>query len=130
VDEETFFTDPRTGGTVVSTALAELTRIQKARYPHDSWNIYAAQASDGDNSGSDTHLAVEMLENDILPVVQYFAYIEVAASMARIRGESDLWRGYDPLSRREPRLAMRRVSELREIFPVFRDLFGRKTATV
>jgi uncharacterized sporulation protein YeaH/YhbH (DUF444 family) len=130
VDEETFFTDPRTGGTVVSTALAELVRIQKARYPHDSWNIYAAQASDGDNSGSDTHLAVEMLETDILPVVQYFAYIEVAASMARIRGESDLWRGYDPLSRREARLAMRRVSELREIFPVFRDLFGRKTATV
>ena len=66
VDEQTFFTDPRTGGTVVSTALAEFTRIQKARYPQDSWNIYAAQASDGDNSGSDTHQAVALLENTIL----------------------------------------------------------------
>ncbi len=129
VDEQTFFTDPRTGGTVVSTALAEFARIQRARYPHDSWNIYAAQASDGDNSGSDTLKAVTMLENDILPMVQHFAYIEVAHSAAQIRGETDLWRGYDPLSRREPRLAMRRVSDPRDIFPVFRDLFGRKAPT-
>jgi uncharacterized protein len=126
VDEQTFFTDPRSGGTVVSTALAECSRIQRARYPQDSWNIYAAQASDGDNSSSDTGLAVNMLENDVLPVMQHFAYIEVAASAAQIRGETDLWRGYAPLAQREPRLAMRQVSEAREIFPVFRELFARK----
>ena len=129
VDEEAFFTDPRTGGTVVSTALAELLRVQKARYPHDSWNIYAAQASDGDNSGSDTQRAVAMLENDILPIVQHFAYIEVSASAILSRHETDLWRGYDPLSKRDATLAMRRVSDRKEIFPVFRDLFGRKAAT-
>ena len=128
VDEQTFFTDPRTGGTVVSTALAEFARIQRERYPHDSWNIYAAQASDGDNSGGDTGRAVAMLENDLLPLVQHFAYIEVSQSGARIRGETDLWRGYAPLSGREPKLAMRRVSEAKDIFPVFRDLFGRKAA--
>ncbi len=33
VDEQTFFTDPRTGSTVVSTALVEMLRIQRARYP-------------------------------------------------------------------------------------------------
>jgi uncharacterized sporulation protein YeaH/YhbH (DUF444 family) len=128
VDEQTFFTDPRTGGTVVSTALAEFARIQRTRYPQDSWNIYAAQASDGDNSSSDTQQAVALLESGILPIVQHFAYIEVAASAARIRNESDLWRGYAPLSQRMPRLAMRRVAEQRDIFPVFRDLFGRKAA--
>ena len=128
VDEQTFFTDPRTGGTVVSTALAEFARIQRERYPHDSWNIYAAQASDGDNSGGDTNRAVAMLENDMLPLVQHFAYIEVSQSGARIRGETDLWRGYAPLSGRAPKLAMRRVSEAKDIFPVFRDLFGRKAA--
>jgi uncharacterized sporulation protein YeaH/YhbH (DUF444 family) len=129
VDEQTFFSDTRTGGTVVSTAFAEFIRIQHARYPQDSWNIYAAQASDGDNSSSDTRAAVTMLEDDILPVVQHFAYIEVADSEAQVRNESDLWRGYDPLSRRDPRLAMRRVSEARDIFPVFRELFARKAAT-
>jgi uncharacterized sporulation protein YeaH/YhbH (DUF444 family) len=125
VDEQTFFSDPRTGGTVVSTALAEFMRIQRARYPQDSWNIYAAQASDGDNSGSDTQKSVAMLENDILPLVQYFAYIEVG-TMAVIRGETELWRGYNPLSQRDGRLAMSRVSDRRDIFSVFRQLFQRK----
>ncbi len=128
VDEQTFFTDPRSGGTVVSTALAELIRIQKARYPRDSWNIYAAQASDGDSSRDDTQKAVTMLETDILPIVQHFAYIEVASSGAVIRGPTDLWGGYEPLSQRATRLAMRRVADKGEIFPVFRDLFGRKAA--
>jgi uncharacterized sporulation protein YeaH/YhbH (DUF444 family) len=125
VDEETFFSDPRTGGTVVSTALTEFMRIQRARYPEDSWNIYAAQASDGDNSGSDTQKSVAMLENDILQLVQYFAYIEVG-TMAVIRGETELWRGYHPLSQRNARLAMSRVSDRRDIFSVFRQLFARK----
>lgn len=128
VDEQAFFTDTRSGGTVVSTALAELIRIQKARYPRDSWNIYAAQASDGDSSRDDTQKAVAMLETDILPIVQHFAYIEVAASGAVIRGPTDLWGGYEPLSQRATRLAMRRVADKGEIFPVFRDLFGRKAA--
>jgi uncharacterized sporulation protein YeaH/YhbH (DUF444 family) len=126
VDEQTFFTDPRTGGTVVSTALAEFSRIQRTRYPQDSWNIYGAQVSDGYNSSRDSQQTVAMLENDILPVVQYFAYIEVAA--AGIRGETELWRAYDPLSRRTLRLAMSRVSSRRDIFPVFRHLFERKVA--
>jgi len=126
VTEDVFFTDPRTGGTVVSTALAELVRIQRDRYSAESWNIYAAQASDGDNSGSDTTRAVAMLETEILPVVQHFAYIEVSMSAAIIRGETDLWRGYAPLAQRAPKLAMRRVAERRDIFPVFRDLFARK----
>jgi uncharacterized sporulation protein YeaH/YhbH (DUF444 family) len=129
VDEQTFFTDPRTGGTVVSTALAELVRIQRDRYPKDSWNIYAAQASDGDNYSTDTQRALALLEQDILPIVQHFAYIEVATPGSMIHSETDLWRGYRPLSERVPRLAMRRVTDRREIFPVFRDLFGRKEAT-
>jgi uncharacterized sporulation protein YeaH/YhbH (DUF444 family) len=127
VDEQTFFTDPRTGGTVVSTALTEFLRIQHLRYPEGSWNIYVAQASDGDNSGSDTQKSVGMLENDILPLVQYFAYIEVG-TMAVIRGETELWRGYSPLSQRNSRLAMSRVSDRRDIFSVFRQLFSRKVA--
>ena len=50
VDEETFFNSPETGGTVVSSALREMQRIVEERYSPDDWNIYAAQASDGDNS--------------------------------------------------------------------------------
>ncbi|HEY0162305.1 MAG TPA: YeaH/YhbH family protein [Edaphobacter sp.] len=129
VDEETFFTDPRTGSTVVSTALVEMLRIQRDRYPSDSWNIYAAQASDGDNFGDDSQRAAALLEHDILPLVQHFAYIEVAPSAAIIRGETDLWRGYEPVTQRDPKLAMRRVATRGDIFPVFRDLFGKRPTT-
>ena len=69
-----------------------------------------------------------MLEADILPVVRHFAYIEVAQSLMAIRGVTDLWRGYAPLAERAPKLAMQRVTERRDIFPVFRDLFARRAA--
>lgn len=129
VDEETFFNDPRTGGTVVSTALEELLRVQKARYPSQHWNIYVAQASDGDNSTSDTPRTAELLEGGVLPLVQYYAYIEVMGSGAIIRGDTDLWRTYRGIAARNEHLAIRQVSDRKEIFPVFRELFARRPAT-
>jgi len=128
VDEETFFNDPRTGGTVVSTALAEVSRIQKARYPADQWNIYVAQASDGDNTGSDTPVVVSMLTGDVLPAVQYYAYIEISGSGAIIRGETDLWRAYRGVAEQFPQLAIRQVADRKDIFPVFRELFSRRSS--
>ena len=38
-----------TGGTVVSGALELMREIMTTRYSTNSWNIYVAQASDGDN---------------------------------------------------------------------------------
>lgn len=126
VDEQTFFTDPRTGGTIVSSALLEFLRIQSARYPADQWNIYVAQASDGDNFSGDTARAAGLLEEDILPLVQYYAYIEITGSGAVIRGETDLWRGYARVAGKAAHLAMRQVTDKRDIFPVFRELFARR----
>jgi uncharacterized sporulation protein YeaH/YhbH (DUF444 family) len=127
VDEQTFFTDPRTGGTIISTALAELVRIQRARYPADSWNIYVAQASDGDNYANDTPRVAAILEPEILPLVQYFAYIEVGAGPL-FGSESETWRSYMGIAQRHPQLVLRRVRERREIFPVFRELFAKRPA--
>ena len=128
VDEQTFFTDPRTGGTVVSSALVEFIKIQSARYPADKWNVYVAQASDGDNFSGDTAKATALLEDSILPLVRYFAYIEITGSGAVIRGETDLWRGYAKVAGRVSHLAMRQVGDGRDIFPVFRDLFARRSS--
>jgi uncharacterized sporulation protein YeaH/YhbH (DUF444 family) len=61
VDEETFFHSRETGGTVVSSALAEMQRLIEARYPPAEWNIYAAQASDGDNYAGDADKCVSLL---------------------------------------------------------------------
>src|SRR6202022_415161 len=61
VDEETFFYSRERGGPVGSTALEKMLAIARERYPLDTWNIYAAQASDGDNDGADSGHCVELL---------------------------------------------------------------------
>lgn len=132
VDEEAFFYSTETGGTVVSTALEEMLRIIKARYPESDWNIYGAQASDGDNMSTDNNKCIALLRDSILPVCQYYAYLETASEMTigltPTGRETDLWRTYKTLLRPDLPLAMRKVRSRREIFPVFRDLFAKDRA--
>lgn len=129
VDEQTFFYSTETGGTVVSTALEEMQRIVRERYPDQEWNIYAAQASDGDNMSSDNAKSATLLRDMILPMCQYFAYIEVAAEhsigLSALGRETELWRTYKMVQAPALPLAMRRVRSRREIYPVFRDLFAK-----
>src|SRR5213076_806403 len=77
VDEETFFRGPASGGTRVSAALSAMYEIVRSRFRPADWNISAAQSSDGDNSTSDADLVRRLLPEMILPVSQFFAYLEV-----------------------------------------------------
>jgi uncharacterized sporulation protein YeaH/YhbH (DUF444 family) len=129
VDEDTFFNSPETGGTVVSTALEEMQRVIGERYSPDMWNIYAAQASDGDNTASDNERTAELLTGSILPSCQYYAYLEVGRDSEHfppgfIRRESDLWQTYTEICRTGAPMAMRKVGHRRDIYPVFRELFA------
>jgi uncharacterized sporulation protein YeaH/YhbH (DUF444 family) len=131
VDEDTFFHSTETGGTVVSTALEEMRRVVAARFRPSDWNIYAAQASDGDNAPNDKQRTADLLQNAILPVCQYFAYLEVGAedepSALGLGGRaSDLWRTYETLRESGAPFGMRKVRHRRDIFPVFRELFQRR----
>jgi uncharacterized sporulation protein YeaH/YhbH (DUF444 family) len=130
VDEETFFHSRETGGTVVSTALAEMRRIVDERYPVDEWNIYAAQASDGDNYASDSHTCLELLKEAILPICQYFAYVEVydrrqAEIFLSNLNVSELWKDYQSVPADHPNFAMKRVFSKADVFPVFHQLFAK-----
>ena len=128
VDEDTFFHSRDTGGTIVSTALEEMKRVMQDRYPLDTWNIYAAQASDGDNIPGDSHRCTQLLREDLLPVCQYFAYIEVGDRRNAIgfhTGVTTLWQTYAELASQFPQFAMRTASEASQIFPVFYDLFSK-----
>jgi hypothetical protein len=133
VDEDTFFNSPETGGTVVSSALREMQRIVAERYSPDSWNIYAAQASDGDNSPNDGNTSATLLRDEILPVCQYYAYLEVGSDSDRMQAgfinhKTSLWQTYETLQGQIANLAMRKVNHRREIYPVFRELFRRRDA--
>src|SRR5580692_1962199 len=128
VDEETFFHGPASGGTLVSSALQAMHDIVRSRFRPADWNIYAAQASDGDNSIADSALTGRLLTENILPVSQFFAYLEVgeASGSSFEMPDSSLWTLYQRLRSEGVPLSMRKVSNRSEIFPVFHDLFQRR----
>ena len=133
VDEDTFFRSRETGGTVVSSALTEMLRVQAERFPPSNFNIYVAQASDGDNLHADAAAVVELMGR-ILPLVRYFAYVETGQGEEERFGiarglETSLWGTYRAIAdARAPQLAMRRLSELRDVWGVFAELFSKEPA--
>ena len=122
VDEENFFHARETGGTVVSSALVLMEDIVRARYNPSEWNIYGAQASDGDNWHHDSGRCRELLNEKLLPLVRYFAYVQVAEE------EQNLWDEYAQLLDVHKHFAMRKATEPSQIYPVFRDLFKKEGA--
>ncbi|MEL6297304.1 MAG: YeaH/YhbH family protein [Pseudomonadota bacterium] len=124
VDEETFFRNTETGGTVISSALDEMLTVVRDRYPPEDWNIYAAQASDGHNFDDDMARCLAMLRAEILPICQYYAYIETYSENSIAPFLSVVWSGYEDLQDEHPQFAMRRVAGANEIYPVFRELFA------
>ena len=123
VTEQEFFHATETGGTVVSSALVLMKEIVDARYPTSEWNIYAAQASDGDNWHHDSGRCRDLVENQLLPLVRYFAYVQVADA------EQNLWEEYAQIAAAHRHFAMRKVLDPAQIYPVFRDLFRKEGAT-
>ena len=128
VDEQTFFHGPASGGTLVSSALEAMHDIVRTRFRPADWNIYAAQASDGDNSYADGEVTGRLLTDMILPVTQFFAYLEVGQEngLSYEMPNSALWTLYEGLRASGAPLSMRKVNERSEIFPVFHDLFQRR----
>ena len=122
VNEEDFFHSRESGGTVVSSALELMKDILHARYANGAWNIYGAQASDGDNWENDSPHCRELLAERILPFVQYFAYIEITDGAPQ-----NLWYEYEKVQLAHPgHFAMQRIGDLSDIYPVFRELFKRR----
>lgn len=135
VDEHTFFYHTQSGGTVVSTALEEMHRVIERRYPAAEWNIYAAQASDGDNFVTDSERCIELLDRKLMRLCQYFAYVEIIDQReSHIFGKTDngtsLWRAYRAVEEKWPNFQMKRIAAPADIYPVFRQLFSRQSAAV
>ncbi len=126
VDEERFFHDPQTGGTLVQPALELAHKIIQGRFAGPDWNVYVAQASDGDCTSDDGRQSAAYLAHEVLPLVRYFAYIDIPSSSGWFNRASDLWQSYDAIE--SPAFARRAVHDRSDIWPVFRELFARKQA--
>ncbi len=119
VAEDEFFHATESCGTVVSSALTLMNEIIRERYMGSEWNIYGAQASDGDNWQQDSSKCRDLLENKLLPLVRYFAYVQVADE------DQNLWEEYTRVRDVYPHFAMQKITSPAQIFPVFRDLFKK-----
>ena len=122
VNEDDFFHARETGGTVVSSALVLMEEIIRERYSPSEWNIYGAQASDGDNWHHDSGRCRELLSDKLLPLCRYYAYVQVAEE------EQNLWDEYAQLPPLHAQFAMRKAVSADQIYPVFRDLFKKEGA--
>jgi uncharacterized sporulation protein YeaH/YhbH (DUF444 family) len=131
VDEETFFYARETGGTVVSTALNKMLEVVHDRYNTAEWNIYCAQASDGDDFSGDAERCQKILTEELMPLCQYYAYVEIVdlrgleELKTKPRG-SVLWQAYEPVTHNWRNFAMRHISSPQDIYPVFRQLFASR----
>ena len=134
VNEHDFFHEQNSGGTVVSSCLLLMDEIIQKRYNTADWNIYAAQASDGDNWSGDGEKCRKALEETIMPYVQYFAYIQIGREQqynmwgSDFKGKSDkqLWEDYRIIAERYEHFVMDQVDAAKDIYPVFRELFKKK----
>ena len=123
VDEQEFFYSQETGGTIVSSAIKLMYDIVQERYNPAEWNIYAAQASDGDNWTDDSAPCADLLANKLLPLLRYYAYIEITP-----RAHQSLWLEYEKLLPAFDNFAIQHIKEVSDIYPVFRELFKKQAA--
>ncbi len=122
VDEHEFFYSQETGGTIASSALELMNEIITERYNDNQWNIYGAQASDGDNWADDSPRCQAILEKQILPKSRYFSYIEITQ-----RAHQTLWQHYQKVQQSHTNFAMQHIKSVEDIYPVFRELFKKNT---
>ena len=128
VDEHKFFHERETGGTIVSSALKLADDIKNkgdewspGGYPTSNWNIYFAQASDGDNWYSDYGPACDLLRK-LVAYSNYYAYIQI-----RSPAEENLWQHYAQVAEQYPRkFQMKHINDKKEIWKVFRELFEKR----
>ncbi|MCY4177043.1 MAG: YeaH/YhbH family protein [Endozoicomonadaceae bacterium] len=121
-NEEDFFYCRETGGTVVSSALNLTDEIIKKRFDSNHWNIYIAQASDGDNWEADSPRCQKIITKNLLPCIRYFAYVEITE-----RQHQNLWRAYQTLQKQSPEyFSTAHIRHFNDIYPVFRQLFEKR----
>ena len=128
VDEDTFFHGPASGGTLVSSALQAMHEIVRRGFAPRTGTSTPPRPPTATIPVRTASAVGRLLTEMILPVSQFFAYLEVgeAGGSTFDMSDSALWTLYQRLRADGAPLSMRKVSERSEIFPVFHDLFHRR----
>jgi uncharacterized sporulation protein YeaH/YhbH (DUF444 family) len=133
VDEKTFFYSRRSGGTEIKPALELAAKIIKDRYNPEKYNVYVAQASDGDSFGNDAQDSAAFIKSKLVSIIQYFAYLELpyngdyqmyGGSMGRDLFGSDYFMELAKLELKK--VQVKSAKKDSDVFDVFVELFKKK----
>ena len=125
-DEHDFFNNRENGGTIVSSAFKLAKEIIDDRYSPNEWNLYFSQASDGDNWDNDNEELLNILSDDILPLTQYFSYIQVGQKRHGYYNSGNLLQEYIKLQANHKNIITKHIEDTHDIYPVFREIFKIK----
>lgn len=132
VNEEKFFTQVPSGGTLVSTGLNKVEEIIEKRYHPNNWNIYTFYCGDGDNWSTDNKEALRAFRR-LKEINQTMCYTEIDnrnnhdqySLFGNTKTGKRLW---DWLKLAEDK-SFKRISltNSKDIWPAFKRLFGGKS---
>lgn len=120
VPEDIFFYDGVSGGTMISSAYRLALEIINDRYDVNSWNLYVAQSSDGDNFDHDNEECIDLLK-ELCDKTQYFCFLWVNTVQREYHSKLLSW--IFLASDYIENLAIAEVHSEDDIYPVFRELF-------
>lgn len=125
VNEEQFFTQGESGGTVVSSAYQLALEIIRERYPPRDWNIYPFHFSDGDNYYSDNEEAVR-LANELMTTCNLFGYGEIGeeGSSGYRRSSGALLSIFNDRLKNKERFVGVRIDDKEDVYPALKQFFG------
>jgi hypothetical protein len=126
--EEEFFSTRKSGGTVVSTALALANSIISTRYDSVQTNIYLSYSSDGDNWEDDNPKVIDELENKgLLSKLRHAVYTQVGQSFsADFYSGQNLWNVMQSVAKTNPKMHAMKIAYDGEVFAAFKKVYGKK----
>tara|TARA_R110000796_G_scaffold67777_1_gene155560 strand:+ start:7352 stop:8545 length:1194 start_codon:yes stop_codon:yes gene_type:complete len=132
VNEDQFFTQVPSGGTLVSTGLKKVEEIVEKRYHPNNWNIYTFYCGDGDNWSIDNKESLDAFKR-LKEINQAMCYTEIG-KLYDYR-EYSLFAGGNPEKRlwdwtklaEDKNFKRIRLQESKDIWPAFKKLFGGKS---
>jgi sporulation protein YhbH len=125
VNEEQFFTQGESGGTVVSSAYNLALEIIEERYRPADWNVYPFHFSDGDNYYSDNEEAVRLADR-LISTCNLFGYGEIGeeGSSNYRRSSGALLSIFNDRLKNRDRFVGVRIDEKEDVYPALKQFFG------
>lgn len=122
VDEETFFKTSESGGTLISSAYKVCRDIINEHYPPNQWNIYPFHFSDGDNwSSDDTKLCMNILKDELLPMVNFFGYGQVESKY----GSGQFFKDLEKEFPNDAKVVLSKIKNKEHILASIKDFLGK-----